>query len=439
MLNQELTLQYGCDYLVGAFVKTKNLHNEVGLEVYETNNPKHPHTLIGFLKGDNDWILLLGIIRPEYRDDDFESEVVIRPGRTRDFREGEFWVDDVFVIPMYELPQDFFRPAEKLFIYAHILDPHYPYLPPDRYLNLFQQSEKATPLDRYDGEIRALDDKLGLLFETLAAAGVLDDTLLVLTSDHGEGFGEHGYWEHGAKYFYEETGRIPLIYYNPRLFSSSKRRADPVESCVDLLPSLVDLLKLKLPEAVAFQGQSYFQEGRTSPGRACWYETPDKYVLWDDNAYVKTVTDGQWKYVTNEYRNQAGDTEIRGVYRGDEGTEVTVTTPRGEETAVYPTIEDLRNSTFFKSCDEELRSDITSVYLAADKMEAMLFNLQDDPGEKKNVVALNPEKAGELQRIIREQIAADRAFRDRAKVVPGGRMKLTNDIKKELRALGYVN
>ncbi|MFH1038814.1 MAG: sulfatase [PVC group bacterium] len=436
-LNQKTTLKHGGDYLFGAFVKTKDLQEDVSIELYEPDDRGDHYVSTNKLSGTNDWTLLLGSYRPWSGNADNQTEVRIRAGRVTDFQAGEFWVDDVFILPLDELPS--FRPSEKLFFYVHFLAPHAPYDPPPEYLNLYHGKDGISMIDKYDGEIRAMDTQLGILFEGLESLGILDQTLVVITSDHGEAFGEHGDWTHGAKHFYEEVARVPLIFYCPKLFPNPSRHGEPVESSVDLLPSLIDLLALKVPKGSVLQEHSYFGENRSRPRFAFLYETPYKDVPWDNNAYVKTVTDGEWKYITNEYRNQAGDTELRGVYRGDEGTEVTVVSPREVETAVYPTIEELQNSDFFKSLAEDTRTKIASVYLAADKKKAMLFNLKEDPGEKKNVIDLYPEKDLYFQRLILERYAADREFSGKTNVVSGGKAQITDSMREQLRALGYMN
>jgi arylsulfatase A-like enzyme len=69
-------------------------------------------------------------------------------------------------------------------------------------------------MDRYDEEIASLDAELGRLFEGLAARGVIDRAWIVITSDHGEAFGEHGTVNHGSS-VYNEQIRIPLIVVPP--------------------------------------------------------------------------------------------------------------------------------------------------------------------------------------------------------------------------------
>jgi arylsulfatase A-like enzyme len=113
--------------------------------------------------------------------------------------------------------------AQRFFLYAHYIDPHIPYAPPARYreefrqdhgLALFNDRKRKVGIDLYDGEIRYSDDGLAELVAKLRELGVWDDTLFVLTSDHGEEFFEHGVLGHGFS-LYQEVVRVPLILRGP--------------------------------------------------------------------------------------------------------------------------------------------------------------------------------------------------------------------------------
>jgi arylsulfatase A-like enzyme len=104
----------------------------------------------------------------------------------------------------------------------------------------------ARVRDLYDGEIRYVDRELGRVLDALRAAGTLDDTLVIVTADHGESLGEHRYWfEHGM-YAYESTCRVPLIVRLPA--KDGVRPASGVRtgaiSLTDLAPTLLDVLDL---------------------------------------------------------------------------------------------------------------------------------------------------------------------------------------------------
>lgn len=112
------------------------------------------------------------------------------------------------------------------FVVANYMEAHAPYRPPRGHLDTFTTGERFSTAGpavfgdspeklrfleaRYDEEIRALDEALGDLIDGLQERGVLDDAWLVITSDHGEAFGEHGEVEHGST-VYGEVTHIPLL------------------------------------------------------------------------------------------------------------------------------------------------------------------------------------------------------------------------------------
>ena len=96
------------------------------------------------------------------------------------------------------------------------------------------------------------DRDIGIVLEELRNLGVLDDTLVIVTSDHGESLGEHDPWERGPdlwehNHMVQTNLRIPMILSWPAKLPRGKRVEAMVES-VDLLPTICDLLELELPE-----------------------------------------------------------------------------------------------------------------------------------------------------------------------------------------------
>jgi arylsulfatase A-like enzyme len=174
---------------------------------------------------------------------------------------------------------------EPFFLYSHSLDPHGPYHPPDGYFDRFtegydgplrsikllaprkelrRRSEHIQPEDVryvrnvYDGAVTYQDEQIGRLLEQLDRHGLRDDTILVIFSDHGEEFFEHGDWDHAGR-MWEELLRVPLILWIPErlradLKSPPLRVSAPV-SQVDLVPSLLELLGI--PDESPRQGRSF--------------------------------------------------------------------------------------------------------------------------------------------------------------------------------------
>jgi arylsulfatase A-like enzyme/Flp pilus assembly protein TadD len=126
--------------------------------------------------------------------------------------------------------------------WVHLFDPHQPYEPPG-------WATALTP-SGYDAEIAAADHALGRIFEALREDGVLDDTLVVLTADHGESLGEHREKTH-AIFIYEATVRVPLIIRYPGMFPKNRIYEGPVRS-VDIAPTI--LAAARLPGGKETQG-----------------------------------------------------------------------------------------------------------------------------------------------------------------------------------------
>jgi arylsulfatase A-like enzyme len=163
-------------------------------------------------------------------------------------------------------------------LYLHYMAPHAPYEPPrefDRFRRTgssFQIHNSATKdsinftrtlrpsdddlrslVDRYDGEILRADALVGEILTTLADVKRLDRTIIVVTSDHGEEFMEHGMVWHESIHLYEELVRVPLIASVPGA-RAGLRVSAPV-MLIDLAPTLLDLALVPVPEEM--QGRSF--------------------------------------------------------------------------------------------------------------------------------------------------------------------------------------
>jgi len=124
------------------------------------------------------------------------------------------------------------------FVWVHYFDPHGPYEPPSPFAETFS----GAP---YDGEIAFVDHELGQLIDTLRDLASLDDTLILITSDHGEGLEEHDEATH-ANLIYDSTMRVPWILSNPQLFPNGTVVRDRLAATVDIVPTLAALTDLKL-------------------------------------------------------------------------------------------------------------------------------------------------------------------------------------------------
>jgi len=130
--------------------------------------------------------------------------------------------------------------SRPYFLWVHLYDAHTPYEPPAEFAG-------QTPRARYDGEVRSADSELQRLFEHLRAEPTLDETLVLVAGDHGEGFGEHGEEGHSV-HCYETTLRVPLVVRAPfwaRLAPGSRSRE--LVALADLVPTACEALGIETP------------------------------------------------------------------------------------------------------------------------------------------------------------------------------------------------
>ena len=149
------------------------------------------------------------------------------------------------------------------FLYVHTLDPHAPYQPPEEFREKFAPDADQMPswqpswkwplealpylLDLYEAEIAYNDASFGVLLDALRERGLYDDTLIVVISDHGEEFKEHGRWRHGAT-LYAESLEVPMVIRLPGQ-TEGIRVSTPVQH-IDVMPTLLEALGLVSPATV---------------------------------------------------------------------------------------------------------------------------------------------------------------------------------------------
>ncbi|MBI5688437.1 MAG: sulfatase [Verrucomicrobia bacterium] len=173
---------------------------------------------------------------------------------------------------------------------------HDPYTPspgakPVEFLSHSPGDARSADLSRYLNALRETDRQMGRLFAALRERGLANDTLVVVTGDHGEAFREpHRHRGHGFA-IYEEDVHVPLMLWNPRLFPSGRRVAT-IGSHMDLNPTITDILGTK--PAGEWQGRSLLDPSR--PSRA--------YFVASVGDYLFGVRDGQWKYILNTTRGR---------------------------------------------------------------------------------------------------------------------------------------
>jgi arylsulfatase A-like enzyme len=146
---------------------------------------------------------------------------------------------------------------KPFFLWIHYFDPHGPYDPPTTFKNKFQRldsdPETNKMLTAYDGEIGYTDDEIQKVVRYIDQQELADDTLLILTADHGEGLGQHNHLHHGM-FLYEEAMRVPLVIRWPQKVPAGLRIANRVE-LLDLSPTILDIAGVQAKNA-NYQGRS---------------------------------------------------------------------------------------------------------------------------------------------------------------------------------------
>lgn len=125
------------------------------------------------------------------------------------------------------------------FAFLNYFDAHSPYAAPDSQLRRFARRASTRPRDRYDAAIAHLDTEVGRLLDTLESRGVLANTAVIITSDHGEHFGGHGLFEHGNS-LYAALVRVPVLVLLPGGAGAGQRVSQPV-SLRNMAATILDL------------------------------------------------------------------------------------------------------------------------------------------------------------------------------------------------------
>ena len=145
----------------------------------------------------------------------------------------------------------------------------------------------------YDTEIYYLDYHLGKLFEKLESLGIMDDTMFIITSDHGEEFLDHGGVFH-TQTLYEELIHVPFIVYYPKRFAPG--RVSERVGNLDSFATILDFLNIPIPEDVDAQSVIPLIEGKEGFTRD--YVLSERFGRPEHNeGEIKTITEKRWKLI----------------------------------------------------------------------------------------------------------------------------------------------
>lgn len=300
------------------------------------------------------------------------------------------------------------KSGSPCFLFVHLLEAHAPYDPPNPYYGMFlpkgvkvrrrsfprrvakrirgrspdfhavpkTECEQEEIVALYDASIRYLDDLIGGFYAKLDALGILEDTLYIITADHGENLGDHGLLGHGGC-LYETLIHVPLICVHRDYFAPSERVQSLVQTH-DIFPTVVDLLGGD--EALGFDC------GRRSLALHRVQEYPRSAVFSEDPRY---------------------------------GTEHLINT--GLDPDVYDRALSALRTYRWK-------------YIQGTDGSEELYDLENDPNEQKNLARVETQRALELQEHLSGWKAGLQVFDRQAR-----HADVDEVIVERLRGLGYLD
>ncbi len=235
----------------------------------------------------------------DHYDDDFSSSALTARYRRRPADSSGSWIGHSFA--------DFERGGdevtdralgwlserdERWFLFVHYFDPHWPYAAPAEYAGRF-----SSP---YDAELAFADNELSRL---LAAVQKMPGrTLVVFTSDHGEGLGDHGEALHN-RYLYDSTQHVPLVMALEGALPAGAVVGQAVGH-VDLLPSVLELLGVAVPAGLDGRSLLPLARGESQEPRPVYMETLVPTLERPMGIELRAVVDGGFKFI--ETRRQRG-------------------------------------------------------------------------------------------------------------------------------------
>ncbi len=219
------------------------------------------------------------------------------------------------------------REQKPTFLYVHYIDPHWPYTPPKPYDKAFDaertpsirqpnvdplslvsdrvpQDKVSHTLDQYDGEILFADHHIARLLDGLEQAGMLKNAMIIVTSDHGEEFWEHGQRGHD-KSLYEEVLHIPFLLSWPGRIPAGST-FDEMTNLVDVMPTILDMVGLKaVPGLQGFSMKAQLlQQAPANPQRKFFAQQKN------DQRAIEMVRHHRYKFIRHLRGPQQGVEEF---------------------------------------------------------------------------------------------------------------------------------
>ena len=257
---------------------------------------------------------------------------------SNDYRAGEYalpeelhptyWTGETAVSFIREYERD-----EPFFLNVSFARPHSPYDPPKKFFDMYKDgkmppphvgkwAEKYAPFESrenyslwhgdlgieqvrrsrrgYYGAITFIDEQIGLILKALEERKMLENTLILFTSDHGDMMGDHHLWR--KSYAYEGSARIPMIIRWPKSMELEGERGMKISNTAelrDLLPTFLEAAGASIPESVDGMSMLQLIRGNTDG----WREFIDLEhgVCYADENQWNALTDERWKYIYHSY------------------------------------------------------------------------------------------------------------------------------------------
>jgi len=252
-----------------------------------------------------------------------------------------------------------------LFLYVHFNEAHYPYYDDDSFLggiypgsrrlawySLLEQlhsgntklevepEDLADMLSRYRQGIESLDRELGHLFESLRNSGFWDNSLIIITSDHGEEFLEHFKWGHGQS-LYQELIHVPLLIKFPQGSGITPQVVESAVNIIDIAPTVLDFLG-RADLTTEMQGESLLPLIHSESGNRQGFILSERIEggLWHR---IYTTIQDSLKFILNRYEDGGSEEELYNLAR-DPGEKVNLWEEREEFLRIKYRCEDFLTS-----------------------------------------------------------------------------------------------
>ncbi|MGI2295996.1 sulfatase [Paenibacillus sp. GXUN7292] len=197
--------------------------------------------------------------------------------------------------------------AESFFLMVEAFDPHEPFDCPQHYLDLYQDDYDGPPFNwpkygkaeeppealehlrkRYAANLTMIDHWLGKLLKVMDEQRLWEDTLFILTTDHGFLLGEHDWTGKNIMHVYNELAHLPLMIHMPGL-EPSEKRVESITQNIDLMPTILDYFGVDIPPVVRGRSLLELLKGKESAIR--------NYALYGMYGMTVNITDGVYTYL----------------------------------------------------------------------------------------------------------------------------------------------